>query len=136
MINSIKAFIKTCPTLLDVDVNINYLGENGASGAIENLPAEPIIKNYTDGGALRQFLFAVALRQDYGQDVAANSAAIAKLEQISDWIEEQDRIGILPALDGNRNSVSLEVVKTGWVDEKMSDTAKYQLQCRLVYYQD
>ena len=136
MMNNIKAFIGTCPVLSDVDVNINYLGENDASGAIENVSAEPIIKNYIDGATLRQFLFAIALRQDYGQDVAANSAAIAKLEQISDWIGEQDRMGILPALDGNRSSVSLEVVKTGWVEEKESNTAKYQLQCRLVYYQD
>lgn len=136
MINSIKAFIKTCPTLADVDVNINYLDENTGSSAIENVSSDPIIKNYTDGGALRQFLFTVALRQEYGQDTAANTAATVKLEQLSDWIYEQDRLGILPDLDGNKNSVSLEVVKTGWVDEKMSDTAKYQLQCRLVYYQD
>ncbi len=136
MINSIKAFIKTCPILADVDVNINYLGENEKSGAIENVSSDPIIKNYTDGGALRQFLFTVALREKIGQDVAENTAATVKLEQLSDWIYEQDRLGILPALSGYKNSVSLEVVKTGWVDEKQSDTAKYQLQCRLVYYQD
>jgi len=136
MLNAIKAFIKTCPTLLDVDVNINYLGENAGSSAIENASCEPVIKNYTDGGALRQFLFTVALREKYGQDAAENTAAAGKLEALSDWIYEQDRLGILPAFSGNKNSVSLEVVKTGWVDEKMSDTAKYQLQCRLVYYQD
>ncbi len=136
MINSIKAFIKTCPILADVDVNVNYLGENAESSAIENVSAEPVIKNYTDGGALRQFLFTVALRERYGQDVAENTAATVKLEQLSDWIYEQDRLGILPAFSGNKNSVSLEVIKTGWVDEKQSDTAKYQLQCRLVYYQD
>lgn len=136
MIETIKAFIKTCPTLADIDVNINYLDENTGSSAIENVSSDPIIKNYTDGGALRQFLFTVALRERYGQDTAVNTAAIVKLEQLSDWIYEQDRLGILPDLDGNKNSVSLEVVKTGWVDEKTSNTAKYQLQCRLVYYQD
>lgn len=136
MIDAMKAFMNTCPMLADIDVNINYLGENEKSGAMENVSCEPIIKNYTDGGALRQFLFAVALREKYGQNVAENTAAIVKLEQLSDWIYEQDRLGILPNLDGNKNSVSLEVIKTGWVDEKQSDTAKYQLQCRLVYYQD
>lgn len=136
MINTIKAFINTCPTLSDIDVNINYLGENEKSGAIENVSCEPIIKNYTDGGALRQFLFTVSLREKYGQNAAENAAATDKLDELSDWIFEQDRLGILPNLDGNKNSVSLEVVKTGWVDEKQSDTAKYQLQCRLVYYQD
>lgn len=136
MINSIKAFIKTCPLLSDIDVNVNYLGENAETGAIENVSCEPTIKNYTDGGTLRQFLFTVALREKYGQAAAENTAATVKLEQLSDWIYEQDRLGILPDLDGNKNSVSLEVIKTGWVDEKQSNTAKYQLQCRLVYYQD
>ncbi len=136
MLNATKAFIKTCPTLSDVDVNINYLGENAGSSAIENVSSDPIIKNYTDGGALRQFLFTVALREKCGQDTAENTAAMVKLEQLSDWIYEQDRLGILPNLDGNKNSVSIEVTKTGWVDEKQSDSAKYQLQCRLVYYQD
>jgi len=136
MINSIKAFINTCPLLADIDVNVNYLGENEKSGAIENVSCEPIIKNYTDGGVLRQFLFTVSLREKYGQNAAENVAATDKLEELSDWIYEQDRLGILPNLDGNKNSVSIEVIKTGWVDEKMSDTAKYQLKCRLVYYQD
>lgn len=136
MINTIKAFINSCPLLADSDININYLSENEASHAIENVSAEPIIKNYTDGGALRQFLFTVALREKCGQDVAENTAAATKLDQLSDWIYEQDRLGILPDLDGSKKSISLEVVKTGWVDEKQSDTAKYQLTCRLVYYQD
>ena len=136
MIDTIKAFISTCPVLADIDVNINYLSENEASAAIENVSANPVIKNYTDGGALMQFLFTVALREKCGQNAAENTAATVKLEQLSDWIYEQDRLGILPNLDGNKKSVSLEVIKTGWVDEKQSDTAKYQLQCRLVYYQD
>ena len=136
MINSIKAFINTCPLMTKIDVNINYLGENDSCAAIENVSTEPIVKNYTDGGTLRQFLFTIALREKYGQDAAKNTAATNKLEELSDWIYEQDRLGILPDLDGNRNSVSLEVIKTGWVDEKQSDTAKYQLQCRLVYYHD
>lgn len=136
MIETIKAFMNTCPALAEIDVNINYLGENEKNAAIENTSCEPIIKNYTDGATLRQFLFTISLREKYGQNVAENTAATKKLEQLSDWIYEQDRLGILPNLDGNKKSVSLEVVKTGWVDEKMSDTAKYQLQCRLVYYQD
>ena len=136
MMNNIRAFINNCPALSGIEVNINHLEEKDASGAIENVSAEPIIKNYTDGATLRQFLFTVALRQNYGQDVVVNTAGITKLEQLSDWIYEQNRTGILPALDGKRHSVSLEIVKTVLVDEKQSDTAKYQLQCRLVYYQD
>ncbi len=136
MIHTMKAFMTACPTLTDIDINVNYLGENEANGAVENVSCEPVIKNYTDGGALRQFLFTVALREKYGQDAAENTTAIQKLEHLSDWIYEQNRLGILPVLDGNKNAVSLEVIKTGWVEEKMSNTAKYQLQLRLVYYQD
>lgn len=136
MINTIKAFINTCPTLFEIDVNINYLGEQSASAAVENVSAEPIIKNYTDGATLRQFLFTIAMRENYGQDAEVNRAAASKLDDISDWICEMDKRGILPVLKDGKSPISLEVIKTGWVEEKESDTAKYQLQCRLVYYQD
>jgi hypothetical protein len=70
---------------------------------------EPVLKTYTDGGTMRQFLFAVALRQTFGQDAAANNAAISQLEQISDWIEAQSNAGIPPSLVGNKSPISLEM---------------------------
>lgn len=136
MMNSIQTYMAACPFLSEVDMNINYLGEDAVSGAVENVSAKPVVKNYTDGGSMRQYLFAISLRQPYGQNLEANSEAISLLEQISDWIEEQDRIGVLPALDEGKNSVSLEVFQTGLLEEKATSTAKFQLQCRLVYYQD
>ena len=136
MMNSIKTFMENCPLLTGIDVNINYLGEDSVSSAVESLSAEPVIKTYTDGGTMRQYLFAIALRQDYGQDAVTNNNAITLLEQIAGWVEHQNSIGILPTLANNQSPISLEVFKTGWLEDKTADTAKYQLQCRLVYYQE
>lgn len=136
MIDSVRDFMKSCPLLSEIDVNINYLNESAVSGAVENVSAQPVIKMYTDGGTMRQMLFTVSLRQAFGQEDAANGAAVSKLEQVSDWIETQSNAGILPSLEGKRSPVSLEIEKSGWLEDKTTDTAKYQLQCRLVYYQE
>lgn len=136
MIGRIKNFLSGCPLFSDVDININFLGEEVVSGSVDNMSGEPVIKTYTDGGTLRQFLFAVSLRQRLGQDAQINSGAAGRLEQIGDWIENQSNHGNLPMLDSGRSPVSLEIMKTGWLEDKNADSAKYQLQCRLVYYQE
>ena len=136
MLDNIKNFLAICPLLSEIDVNINYLGEDVDNAAVESVSAEPVVKTYTDGGTIRQYFFAVALRQSFGQDAAANNAAISLLEQIGNWIELQNKVGILPTLSSGQSPISLEIFKTGWLDDNITNTAKYQLQCRLVYYQD
>ena len=136
MQDSIKNFMENCPLLSEIDININYLGENVGSAAVENTAIDPVVKTYTDGATMRQYLFTLALRQDLGQDVAINHAAISRLEQIGRWIEQQNTLGILPALPNGQQPISLEIVQTGWPEDKSVSNAKYQLQCRLVYYQE
>lgn len=136
MIDSIKNYMENCPHLSGIEININYLGENAVSGCIGNVSSAPVIKTYTDGGSMRQYIFSVVLRQDYGDDVTENTASIKLLEQTGSWIEQQSNAGILPAIDDNRSSISLEIFKTGWLEDKTTSTASYQLQCRLVYYQE
>ena len=136
MMDSIKNFMETCPLLSEIDININYLGESIVSCSVDNVSTEPVIQTYVDGGTLRQYLFAVTLRQNFGQAVSQNSNAIQMLEGIANWIEQQNSVGILPVLGGNCTPVSLEIYKTGWLDDKAENTARYQLQCRLVYYHE
>jgi len=136
MQDSIKNFMGNCPLLSEIDVNINYLGENMGSAAVENTATQPVVKTYTDGATMRQYLFTLALRQNFGQDQALNNAAIGLLEQIGRWVEQQNTLGILPALPNGQQPISLEIVQTAWLEDKSVSNAKYQLQCRLVYYQE
>ena len=136
MINSIKDFMATCPFLTETDININYLGEDAVSSSVNSVSADPVIKTYTDGGSLRQFIFEISIRQSYGENEEANIAAAELLENISDWIEQKNNVGILPSLSNNKHPISLEIFRTGRVKHKTADTAKYQLKCKLIYYQE
>ena len=136
MISNIQEFMAGCPHFSGFDISVNHLGEDAGSRSVDGLDVQPVIKNYTDGSSLRQFLFAVTLRQHFEQDVDANEVAIGLLEQISDWIENHNNIGILPVLGGNQSPVNLEVINTRRLDSDTTDTVKYQLQCRLVYNQE
>ena len=141
MIRSIKDFLMSCPALADLDINVNCLSEAVVSASVDSVSVDSVsedslIKTYTDGATVRQMYFDISLRQDYGDDVGTNSNAIGTMQQIADWIDGQNRVGILPKLSGNRSALSIEATASGYPDEKSTDTASYRLRCRLVYYQE
>ena len=70
LIDSIRAFILTCPFLQDWRVNVDYIGEE-MGYSIDPLPCDPIIQKYMDGGATKQFQFAFTSQEEY--DLAINT---------------------------------------------------------------
>lgn len=126
----------SCPFLEDLDMNINYLAESAVSASVDSVSENSLIKTYIDGATVRQLYFDISLRQGYGDDIETNSNAIGIMQQVADWIDGQNRVGILPKLSGNRSSISIEAVASGYPEEKSTDTAGYRLRCRLVYYQE
>ena len=69
----VKEFIETCPFLKDFEdatfplVNMNLLEENPTMYSIEETPADPIVKRFTNGDTVRQYVFSLCSRELYGQ---------------------------------------------------------------------
>lgn len=80
---------------------------------------------------MKQFLFIFASREYYGQTVRQNIENLAFYEHFSEWITEAE----LPDLDG-RIPVSIEVVTGGYAFDSGSNTARYQIQLRLLYEEE
>lgn len=118
------------------DLNVNYLGEELGNAMVEGLPAEPVLKRYTDGGQLRQYVFGVSLRRACGEDILQNLAAAEAIEQMGSWIEQQSAAGHLPVLDNGAEPIELEVLEAGSAEEQTNMAAKYLLRCRLIYRQE
>lgn len=112
---------------------VDYLGAQAIEYAVESVPCDPVFKRYTDGGCIRQFLFVFASREYYSADVTQCIENLGFYEKFAAWIEEQNESGSLPALPGGRESLSLEVRTGGYVFDADTDTARYQMQLRLLY---
>ena len=115
------------------NINVDYLSNEPIQYVIEPIPVEPIIKVYKDGGLLRQFVFQFGSREYYGADVVQNMANTEFYENFSALIEDNNKKGVLPNIDGIQ---SIECLSNGTINEDNTDNAKYVIQMRITYYKD
>lgn len=132
IIQCIREFVMQFPELKDGCLLVDYLGEQAIEYAVEAVPCEPIFKRYTDGGCLKQFLFLFASREFYSADVNQCIENSAFYEHFENWIYQQNLSGQLPDLDG-RTPFSMEVLTGGYVFDTDPDSARYQIQLRIIY---
>lgn len=115
------------------NINVDFLSNEPIQYVIEPIPVEPIIKPYKDGGSLRQFVFQFGSREYFGADVIQNMANTEFYEEFSALIEDNNRKGVLPEIDGIQ---SIECLSNGTINEDNTDNAKYVIQMRITYYKD
>lgn len=115
------------------NINVDFLSNEPIQYVIEPIPVEPIIRPYSDGGSLRQFVFQFGSREYFGADVVQNMANTEFYEDFSALIEDNNRKGVLPEIDGIQ---SIECLSNGTINEDNTDNAKYVIQMRIVYYKD
>lgn len=137
IIESLSEYFEACPILRGGKIRVDYLGENPAdrSITIDAVPCKPIIRQYADGGTLRQYLFVIGSREYYSEDIFQNLVNNGLYEDLAKWIERQNRAGIYPQLDGGRSCQSIEALSTAYLLEEnpLSNNARYQIQCRIIY---
>ena len=115
------------------NINVDFLSNEPIEYVIEPIPVEPIIKAYKDGGSLRQFVFQFGSREYFGADVIQNMANTEFYEDFSALIEDNNKKGVLPKINGIQ---SIECLNNGTINEDNTDNAKYVIQMRITYYKD
>ena len=115
------------------NINVDFLSNKPIEYVIEPIPMEPIIKPYKDGGSLRQFVFQFGSREYFGADVIQNMKNTEFYEDFSELIEDNNKKGVLPKIDGIQ---SIECLNNGTINEDNTDNAKYVIQMRITYYKN
>ena len=136
IIEAVRDWLKTCPSLTGERLNVDFLPEEAVAYSVDVTPANPVVKSYIDGGSLRQFLFVFATRAWYGDHVRQQLDNLGLFEGFADWVDAQNRARTIPDLGEGRRAKKLEVTTSGYVFAPGTDTARYQIQCRLLYEQD
>jgi|SRR5699024_624400 len=137
ILESIRDYMLQCPYLKDMaPLNVDYLGNEATAYTIDGVPNTPIIREYIDGSKLKQFSFVFGSREFYGPDYAQNIENSGVYENISKWFDRMSEEGNLPRLSDNQTPVRVETVSSGYMFGATADTARYQIQARLVYYEE
>lgn len=136
LIECIRNYILRFPELKDGYLLVDILGDKPIEYTIETVPCAPVVRKYTDGSCMKQFLFIFASREFFSEDVAQNIENLGFYEKFEDWIKEQNDEGILPDLGDDREPVSIEVLTGGYAFEADTNTARYQIQLRLTYEEE
>lgn len=137
MIEKIREYFLGCP-LIDEEsqINVDYLGIEAVEYTIDSVPADPILKQYVDGGALKQFVFVFGSREYYNAQVTQNIANSGFYQEFSEWVNNENKQGNLPDLSGGKEPIKIEVISQGYLFDASEDNARYQIQLRLTYYED
>ena len=136
IINSLYEYFKSCPLLGDGKINVDYLPEKAREYTIDTITGDPFITRYARGAAMKQYLFAFGSREAYGTDVVQNLANSGFYEDFAAWMEQQTAARNFPAMSVGQTPRRIEAQSTGYLFGADPDTARYQIQCRLVYYQE
>ena len=115
------------------NINVDFLSNEPIEYVIEPIPVEPVIRQYADGSSLRQFVFQFGSREYFGADVIQNMKNTEFYEDFSELIEDNNRKGVLPKINGIQ---SIECLNNGTINEDNTDNAKYVIQMRITYYKD
>ena len=132
---ALHQYLLSCPLLGDHPLGVDWLPDHSVAFSIDTTPASQIIKRYFGGGSLRQYEFVLRSVQDYGADVLQNLENSALYERLAAWMEEQTRKRNFPDLGEGRTVQSIEAQSTGYLMTAAPDVGRYQIQCRLIYYE-
>lgn len=135
LIDSIRAYILTCPLLEGGRVNVDYIGES-MGYSVDPLPCNPILQRYVDGGAKKQFQFAFTSQEKYDQDARINIENSGFFQAFHEWLEEQSFLGVFPEMEEGMAPVAIETLNSGYLYDVNGVNAKYRIECRLIYTQE
>lgn len=132
MIEEIRKYFLENVTLAEEFDNIlaDFLEDEATSYIIEPIPTEPVLKSYTDGGSVNQFVFQFGSREFYDNSVAQNINNLGFYEKFQEEIETNNKNGVLPDIKGIQK---IECLNNGTILDVQNGTAKYGIQMRIIY---
>lgn len=133
---AVRQFVRTYPPLADNRLNVDFLPDKEGSYSIGVVPCKEWVKRYVDGSGTKQFLFVLASREAFGEEIRQQLDNLGFYEGFSGWLDRKTMARDLPELGDGRTPLSIEATTSGYAFIPDTDTARYQIQCRFTYTQE
>lgn len=135
IMEQVRQFLRTYPPLAEGKLHVDFLPEDARSYSIEAVPAKEIVRSYVEGSTVRQFVFVVASREIFGEEIDQQLENQEFYSDFSEWLWKQTMAKALPDLGAGRKAMVMEATTSGYAMSATANMARYQIQCRLEYFQ-
>ena len=129
-IELIKEFIEQCPLLKGGKVNVDYLKDKLFSYSIDETPTTTILRRFPDGGCKKQINFDFSIQAPFNALENINNSKFC--DDFTKWIEEQEKNGNLPEIDG-AEEISCN---RGTILQTTETTAIYVIPMQIIYIEE
>lgn len=136
IIEALQRWLNNYEPLKDQRLNVDFLPADAGSYSLDVVPCKEWVKHYIDGSGERQFLFNLSSREAFDDTLCRQMENVGFYEAFSEWLEGQTKNGILPLLGDGKTARKVEAVTSGYPFVQGTNTAKYQIQCKLTYFQE
>lgn len=127
----IGEFIETCPLLNKGKVNLDYIKEKPQSYSIDEIPVEPVLNEFRDGGRRLQIQFDFSIQANFS--VLENIKNSKFCDDFMKWIYEQDNKGNLPKINGID---WIKCLGRGTIERTTETTAIYVIPMQVAYIEE
>ncbi len=135
IVEAVRQFVGQYPGLKGGKLGVDFLPAEASNYSVDAVPTKTVVKRYRDGSSVRQFLFVLASRTYYGAHIRQQLDNLCFFETFAAWLDEKDSARSFPDLGGGRTAQKMEVVTSGYAFAPDAETARYQIQCKITYFQ-
>ena len=136
VIEALQAYLQGCSLLAKARLNVDFLPDRPLEYMISPSPVDEVLQTYVHGASMRQYVFVLASKSAIDSGVAQNLANSGFYERLAAWMETQTRRRRLPDLPQGKQPLRIEAMSTGYLMSATGTEGQYQIQCRLIYYQE
>lgn len=127
----IGEFIETCPLLNKGKVNVDYIKDKPQSYSIDEIPVNPILNDFRDGGRRMQIQFDFSIQSNFS--VLENIKNSKFCDDFTKWIYEQNEKGNLPEINGID---WIKCLGRGTIERTTETTAIYIIPMQVAYIEE
>lgn len=136
MIGAIRTYLKECPCFDKLkEIGIDFLSNDANIASIDRTPIQPLRKANIGGIKFKQASFTLRVKLNHSDELKQQIENSDFLEELEDWIEDQNDIGNFPKFKDNKKVTNIYISSSNYlvmIDPTLRK-AVYQVQIIVEY---
>lgn len=122
--------INTLTTDRKYSINANWLSNDKNNYSIDKIPTSSLVTRWISGIEIHKDVYSFRSRMGYSSNEINNLKNVGFFEQFENLIDDNNKNGILPQIDGIQK---IECLNCGTLNSAETNTAEFDIQIQITY---